>query len=31
MEICGSDENHDKNGWIIIPDYYNNIYVKEVA
>lgn len=22
---------NDKNGWITIPDYYNNIYVKEVA
>ena len=22
---------NDKNGWITIPDYYNNVYVKEVA
>lgn len=25
-----SDYN-EKNGWITIPDYYNNVYVKEVA
>ena len=23
--------DNDKNGWITIPDYYNNVYVKEVA
>jgi hypothetical protein len=22
---------NEKNGWITIPDYYNNVYVKEVA